>query len=123
MLGRRVKRSAPAAISVVLRFSARSPMTELSKPAVDLIIVPPSRDLGGFQVRRALPNRQRQMVGPFIFLDQIGPAQFAAGEGIDVRPHPHIGLATVTYLFEGSLMHRDSEGNQIEISPGAMNLM
>ena len=77
---------------------------------------------GGFQVRRALPNRQRQMVGPFIFLDQIGPAQFAVGQGIDVRPHPHIGLATVTYLFEGSLMHRDSEGNQIEISPGAMNL-
>jgi redox-sensitive bicupin YhaK (pirin superfamily) len=98
-------------------------MSELANPAIDLIIVPPSRDLGGFQVRRALPNRQRQMVGPFIFLDQIGPAQFPVGQGIDVRPHPHIGLATVTYLFEGSLMHRDSEGNAIEISPGAMNLM
>jgi len=98
-------------------------MTELSKPAVDLIIVPPTRDLGGFQVRRALPNRNRQMIGPFIFLDQVGPAQFPAGQGIDVRPHPHIGLATVTYLFAGSLMHRDSEGNAIEITPGAMNLM
>jgi hypothetical protein len=98
-------------------------MSELSNPAIDLIIVPPSRDLGGFQVKRALPSRQRHMVGPFIFLDQIGPAVFAAGQGIDVRPHPHIGLATVTYLFEGSLMHRDSEGNAIEITPGAMNLM
>ncbi len=98
-------------------------MSELTNPAIDLIIVPPTRDLGGFEVRRALPSRQRQMVGPFIFLDQIGPAQFPAGQGIDVRPHPHIGLATVTYLFSGSLMHRDSEGNEIEITPGAMNLM
>jgi redox-sensitive bicupin YhaK (pirin superfamily) len=98
-------------------------MSELSNPAVELIIVPPTRDLGGFEVRRALPNRRRHMVGPFIFLDQMGPARFPAGEGVDVRPHPHIGLATVTYLFEGSLMHRDSEGNAIEITPGAMNLM
>src|SRR3954464_5191391 len=98
-------------------------MSELANPAIDLIIVPPSRDLGGFQVRRALPHRERHMVGPFIFFDQIGPASFAPGQGIDVRPHPHIGLATVTYLFAGSLMHRDSEGNQIEIAPGAMNLM
>jgi redox-sensitive bicupin YhaK (pirin superfamily) len=98
-------------------------MSELAHPAVDLVIVPPARDIGGFEVRRALPSRQRQMVGPFIFLDQIGPAQLAAGQGIDVRPHPHIGLATVTYLFAGSLMHRDSEGNAIEIAPGAMNLM
>ncbi|HEY6640714.1 pirin family protein [Povalibacter sp.] len=98
-------------------------MSELSNPAIDLLIVPPTRDLGGFQVRRALPHRQRQMVGPFIFLDQMGPAQFPAGQGVDVRPHPHIGLATVTYLFSGSLMHRDSEGNALEITPGAMNLM
>mgnify|MGYP005813979515 CR=1 FL=1 len=98
-------------------------MSELSNPAIELIIVPPTRDLGGFEVRRALPNRRRHMVGPFIFLDQMGPATFAAGQGVDVRPHPHIGLATVTYLFEGSLMHRDSEGNAIEITPGAMNLM
>ena len=86
-------------------------MTELSKPAVDLIIVPPTRDLGGFQVRRALPNRNRQMIGPFIFLDQVGPAQFPAGQGIDVRPHPHIGLATVTYLFAGSLMLSSGEND------------
>lgn len=98
-------------------------MSELSNPAIDLIIVPPIRDLGGFEVRRALPSRQRHMVGPFIFLDQMGPAQLPAGRGVDVRPHPHIGLATVTYLFAGSLMHRDSEKNEIEITPGAMNLM
>ena len=91
--------------------------------ALQMIIVPRARDLGGFQVRRALPHAQRQMVGPFIFFDQMGPAQFMAGQGIDVRPHPHIGLATVTYLFEGRIMHRDSEGNALEIVPGAMNLM
>ena len=98
-------------------------MTELAHPALELVIVPPTRDLGGFEVKRALPSRGRQMVGPFIFLDQMGPAQFEVGKGVDVRPHPHIGLATVTYLFDGSLMHRDSEGNAIEIAPGAMNLM
>jgi redox-sensitive bicupin YhaK (pirin superfamily) len=91
--------------------------------ALDLVIVPRVRDLGGFSVRRALPHGRRQMVGPFIFFDQMGPAQFLAGDGMDVRPHPHIGLATVTYLFEGAIFHRDSEGNAIEIAPGAMNLM
>lgn len=91
--------------------------------ALQMIVVPRARDLGGFQVRRALPHAQRQMVGPFIFFDQMGPAQFMAGQGLDVRPHPHIGLATVTYLFEGRIMHRDSEGNALEIVPGAMNLM
>jgi redox-sensitive bicupin YhaK (pirin superfamily) len=91
--------------------------------ALELVIVPRVRDLGGFSVRRALPHGKRQMVGPFIFFDQMGPAQFIAGQGMDVRPHPHIGLATVTYLFEGSIFHRDSEGNALEIAPGAMNLM
>jgi redox-sensitive bicupin YhaK (pirin superfamily) len=92
--------------------------------ALDLIIVPRVRDLGdGFSVRRALPHGKRQMVGPFIFFDQMGPVQFVAGQGMDVRPHPHIGLATVTYLFGGRIMHRDSEGNALEITPGAMNLM
>lgn len=92
--------------------------------ALDLVIVPRTRDLGdGFAVRRALPHGKRQMVGPFIFFDHFGPVQFLAGRGMDVRPHPHIGLATVTYLFDGSIMHRDSEGNRQEIQPGAMNLM
>jgi redox-sensitive bicupin YhaK (pirin superfamily) len=92
--------------------------------ALDLIIVPRVRDLGdGFSVRRALPHSRRQMVGPFIFFDQMGPVQFVAGQGLDVRPHPHIGLATVTYLFDGRVMHRDSEGNALEITPGAMNIM
>ena len=92
--------------------------------ALELVVVPRVRDLGdGFEVRRALPSEKRQMVGPFIFFDQMGPAQFLAGHGLDVRPHPHIGLATVTYLFDGRVMHRDSEGNALEITPGAMNLM
>lgn len=91
--------------------------------ALDLVIVPRVRDLGGFEVRRALPHGKRQMVGPFIFFDQMGPVQFIGGQGMDVRPHPHIGLATVTYLFDGRIMHRDSEGNEQEITPGAMNLM
>lgn len=91
--------------------------------ALELVIVPRARDLGGFEVRRALPHGKRQMVGPFIFLDQMGPVQFVAGQGMDVRPHPHIGLATVTYLFDGRIMHRDSEGNALEIVPGEMNLM
>lgn len=92
--------------------------------ALELIIVPRVRDLGdGFSVRRALPHGKRQMIGPFIFFDQAGPVQLMAGKGMDVRPHPHIGLATVTYLFDGHVMHRDSEGNALEITPGAMNLM
>ena len=91
--------------------------------ALELIIVPRARDLGSFEVRRALPHGKRQMVGPFIFFDQMGPVQFLAGQGMDVRPHPHVGLATVTYLFDGSVMHRDSEGNTLEIAPGQLNLM
>ena len=96
----------------------------LSCDALELVIVPRTRDLGdGFEVRRALPHGKRQMVGPFIFLDHFGPVQFLSGSGMDVRPHPHIGLATVTYLFDGTILHRDSEGNVQEIEPGAMNLM
>jgi redox-sensitive bicupin YhaK (pirin superfamily) len=96
----------------------------LSCDALELVIVPRTRDLGdGFQVRRALPHGKRQMVGPFIFFDHFGPVQFVSGSGMDVRPHPHIGLATVTYLFAGKILHRDSEGNIQEIEPGAMNLM
>ena len=91
--------------------------------ALEDIIVPRARDLGGFEVRRALPSPRRQMVGPLIFFDQMGPAQFIAGQGIDVRPHPHIGLATVTYLFEGQIFHRDSLGSEVAINPGAVNLM
>ena len=81
------------------------------------------RDLGGFVVRRVLPAEGRQMVGPFIFFDHLGPTQFAPGFGIDVRPHPHIALATVTYLFAGSLEHRDSLGTVREIRPGDVNWM
>lgn len=91
--------------------------------AIEQVIVPRARDLGGFEVRRALPSAQRQMIGPFIFFDQMGPAQFLSGQGIDVRPHPHIGLATVTYLFEGEMMHRDSLGSSLAIRPGEVNLM
>ena len=91
--------------------------------AIEQIIVPRARDLGGFSVRRALPSAQRQMIGPFIFFDQMGPAQFLSGQGIDVRPHPHIGLATVTYLFNGEMTHRDSLGSALAIRPGEVNLM
>lgn len=91
--------------------------------ALELALVPRARDIGDLEVRRALPHGKRQMVGPFIFFDQMGPAQFAVGKGLDVAPHPHIGLATVTYLFDGRIMHRDSEGNALEIRPGEMNLM
>jgi redox-sensitive bicupin YhaK (pirin superfamily) len=95
-----------------------------SHPALETLIVAPTKDLGdGFEVRRALPSARRRMVGPFIFLDQMGPAMFAAGKGLDVRPHPHIGLATVTYLFEGSILHRDSLGRVQPIHAGAVNWM
>lgn len=90
---------------------------------VELVIEPRPRDLGGFEVRRVLPFVKRRMVGPFVFLDHIGPATFAPGTGVDVRPHPHIGLATVTYLFEGEMMHRDSVGAVQNIMPGDVNWM
>lgn len=91
--------------------------------SVELRIPGAARDLGGFSVRRLLPHPERRMVGPFVFFDHIGPADFPAGEGIDVRPHPHIGLATVTYLFEGGLRHRDSLGTVQDIGPRAVNWM
>ncbi|MFO1101198.1 MAG: pirin family protein [Xanthobacteraceae bacterium] len=91
--------------------------------AIAQVIVPRTGDLGGFQVRRALPSKQRRMVGPFIFLDEMGPVEFRSGQGLDVRPHPHIGLATVTYLFAGEIMHRDSLGSVAAIRPGEVNWM
>jgi len=91
--------------------------------AIELLIEPQVTDLGGFSVRRALPVAQRRMVGPWIFFDQMGPADFPAGQGIDVRPHPHVNLATVTYLFEGEILHRDSLGSLQAIRPGDINLM
>jgi redox-sensitive bicupin YhaK (pirin superfamily) len=91
--------------------------------AIAQVIVPRSVDLGGFQVHRALPSGQSRMVGPFIFFDHFGPAVFRTGEGVDVRPHPHIGLATVTYLFDGEIVHRDSLGTAMPIRPGAVNWM
>ena len=91
--------------------------------AIETIVVPRARDLGSFEVRRALPSAERQMVGPFIFLDQMGPSEFLLGAGMDVRPHPHIGLSTVTYLFDGEIMHRDSLGTALAIRPGELNWM
>lgn len=91
--------------------------------AIETLIIPRSRDLGGFEVRRALPAPKRQMVGPFIFFDQAGPAELLTGQGVDVRPHPHIGLGTVTYLFQGDFHHRDSTGADQIIRPGALNWM
>jgi len=90
---------------------------------LEAVTVPRAHDLGGFEVRRALPSSQRQMVGPFVFFDQMGLGEFLTGRGLDVRPHPHIGLATVTYLFDGSILHRDSLGTQQSITPGDVNWM
>jgi hypothetical protein len=97
--------------------------TARSESGPELLIVPRSHDIGGFRVARALPSAARRMVGPFVFLDRMGPGEFIRGKGVDVRPHPHIGLATVTYLFDGAVMHRDSLGTVTEIRPGAVNWM
>lgn len=99
------------------------PARPASPDSVELVLLPRAHDVGGFEVRRALPARERQMVGPFIFFDQMGPGEFLAGRGLDVRPHPHIGLSTVTYLFEGEILHRDSLGSQQPIRPGDVNWM
>jgi len=97
--------------------------TEKQARDIELMITPRERDLGGFSVRRVLPASERRLVGPFIFFDHMGPADFPPGKGINVRPHPHIGLSTVTYLFEGEILHRDSLGYEQPIQPGAINLM
>jgi hypothetical protein len=91
--------------------------------AIEQVITPVTHDLGDFKVNRSLPAKQRTMVGPFIFVDEFGPARLPAGRGMDVRPHPHINLSTVTYLFEGAIEHRDSIGSHAVIEPGAINLM
>ena len=90
---------------------------------IELTLTPTTHDLGQFEVRRVLPSKKRTMVGPFIFVDQFGPAQLDLGSGMDVRPHPHINLATVTWLFEGAIDHRDSIGSFATIRPGQVNLM
>ena len=95
----------------------------MNRASIEMTIRPRERDLGEFTVRRVLPAAQRRMVGPFVFFDHMGPAEFPPGKGIAVRPHPHIGLATITYLFEGQIMHRDDLGYVQPIEAGAVNLM
>jgi redox-sensitive bicupin YhaK (pirin superfamily) len=97
--------------------------TDPLPPGLETVLLPRTHDIGGFEVRRALPAQQRQMVGPFIFFDQMGPGEFLTGKGVDVRPHPHIGLSTITYLFEGEILHRDSLGTEQPIAPGDVNWM
>ncbi|WP_298491762.1 pirin family protein [uncultured Maritimibacter sp.] len=103
-------------------FPGFDPTLATDPKSLEMVIVPRARDLGGFEVRRALPAAKRQMVGPFIFFDQMGPVEFI-DNGIDVRPHPHIGLATVTYLYQGQFRHLDSLGSDRMITPGAVNWM
>jgi redox-sensitive bicupin YhaK (pirin superfamily) len=91
--------------------------------AIETLIIPRASDIGGLEVRRALPTAKRRLVGPFIFFDRMGPAVLRPGTALDVRPHPHIGLSTVTYLFDGEIRHRDSLGTQMVIRPGDVNLM
>jgi hypothetical protein len=107
----------------VSRFREAEPVCSRREGPISLVIRSRSRDLGGFCVRRVLPAPERRMVGPFAFVDEMGPAAFSEGEGLDVRPHPHIGLATLTWLFEGGILHRDSLGTEQLIEPGAVNLM
>ena len=98
-------------------------MTASDNPAIEIVIDPRARDLGDFEVRRVLPFAKRRTVGPFVFFDHMGPVVFGPGKGVNVRPHPHIGLATVTYLFDGRIVHRDSLGTDIAVKPGAVNWM
>jgi len=101
-----------------------NPSQEVAEAGLELVVVPRTTDLGdGFQVRRALPSARRRLVGPFVFFDEMGPTVLRAGRGLDVRPHPHIGLATVTYLFDGEILHRDSLGTVQPIRPGELNWM
>jgi redox-sensitive bicupin YhaK (pirin superfamily) len=106
-------------------FPARDPEPgdAFSCDAIELMVIANAKDIGGFEVRRALPTARRRLVGPFIFFDRMGPAILRAGQALDVRPHPHIGLATVTYLFDGKIKHRDSLGTEMVIEPGDVNLM
>ena len=99
------------------------PGDAFASDAIETLVIPRSHDVGGFEVRRALPSTRRRLVGPFIFYDRMGPAILRAGQSFDVRPHPHIGLATVTYLFDGKVRHRDSLGTEMVIEPGDVNLM
>ncbi|MDJ0951932.1 MAG: pirin family protein [Alphaproteobacteria bacterium] len=105
------------------RLEAVAPECTETQGSISLIIEGQPKDLGGFSVRRVLPSPRQRSVGPFVFYDEMGPATFPAGEGIDVRPHPHIGLATITYMFTGEIMHRDSLGYTQPIRPGAVNWM
>jgi len=104
-------------------YTAIEPTCTSREGCIELVIEPNAKDLGEFTVRRVLPSGERKMVGPFVFFDHMGPAEFPPGEGIQVRPHPHIGLATITYLFEGEILHRDSLGYVQPIQAGAVNLM
>ncbi|MGN6550043.1 MAG: pirin family protein [Pararhizobium sp.] len=106
-------------------FPAKDPVAgdAPSCAAIETMVVASARDIGGFAVRRALPTARRRLVGPFIFFDRMGPAILRSGEALDVRPHPHIGLSTVTYLFDGNIRHRDSLGTAMVIEPGDVNLM
>ncbi len=104
-------------------FSMTNTSNSSNRLPVAAVIIPRTADLGGFEVRRALPTQDRRMVGPFIFFDQMGPGEFLTGHGLDVRPHPHIGLATVTYLFRGEILHRDTLGSRQTIEPGDVNWM
>jgi len=96
---------------------------QVALESIETLIIPRARDLGDFEVKRALPAPKRQMVGPFIFFDQAGPAEFLTGQGVDIRPHPHIGLGTVTYLYQGDFHHRDSTGADQVVLPGEVNWM
>jgi hypothetical protein len=106
-------------------FPGKDPVAgdRFSCEALELVIVPRSVDLGDFEVRRALPHTTRRTVGPFVFFDHFGPAEFKAGKGLDVRPHPHIGLSTLTYLYDGEIIHRDNLGVKAPIRPGEVNWM
>src|ERR1700741_2627081 len=120
-----MSRSKPAGRSDAMSWMPTAePDIDLNCPdAVEMVIIPRTSDVGNFEVRRALPFRTKRMVGPFIFWDQMGPGEFLTGQGIDGRPHPHIGLSTVTYLLDGSIDHKDSLGNDVRIAAGDVNLM
>src|SRR5688572_21222769 len=95
----------------------------INQDPVAAVLIPRSRDLGDFAVRRALPGGEPRTIGPFVFFDQMGPVAFAPGKGLDVRPHPHIGLSTITWLFQGEIQHKDSLGYDLTIRPGEVNWM